>query len=125
MQVTFGLGELLGALATVVGIGWAILRMSFAQFEKRVDGKLDALDKKFSTIERLELEIKRVEVDGIRGASHYPIIYATKEELTRAQEKHDKTMERVFGLLQTINDKLDKKVDREECEKMMMRKADR
>ena len=125
MQVTFGIGELLGALATVVGIGWAILRMSFAQFEKRVDEKLDSLDSKFSTIERLELDIKRVEVDGIRGASQQAILFATKEELSRAQEKHDKTMERVFGLLQAINDKLDRKVDRDECEKMILRKTER
>lgn len=125
MEVTFGLGELVGSLASVVGMGWVLLRVSFSQFEKRIDNKLESLDSKFSTIERLELDIKRVEVDGIRSASQYPILFATKEELVRSQEKTDKTMERIFGLLQAINDKLDRKVDRDECEKMMMRKADR
>jgi hypothetical protein len=118
MQLSVGLGELLTAFMSMIGIGWGILRISFSQFEKRIDAK-------FNTIERLELDIKRVEVDGIRSASQFQMLFVTKEELSRAQEKHDKTMERVFGILQTINDKLDKKVDRDECEKMMLRKEQR
>lgn len=118
MNFTLGLGELLSALMTVVAVGWGLLRLSFGQFERRLDAKLNA-------IERLELDIKRVEVDGIRQAGQEAILYATKEELMRTQEKHDKTLEHVFGLLEVINSKLDRRVDREECEKLMMRKADR
>lgn len=117
MPITVGFGELMAGLSAIVAVGWGILRMSFAQFEKRIDSK-------FNSIERLELEVKRIEVETIRTSGQNAILYATKEDLTRAQEKHDKTLERVFGLLQSINDKLDRKVDREECEKMM-RKTDR
>lgn len=119
VELSVGVGEIATVLGGTVGIGWALLRMTMGQFEKRLDEKFSNQTQRMNALEVIAVEIKKMEVEQIRMEGRLNIVHATKEELSRAEEKLEKTVERVFGILQAINDKLDGKVDRDECERMM------
>lgn len=125
-MMEIGTGELIGATATVIAAGWVLLQLAFRQFEKRLDDKFDLQSKeiaaqsaKISVLEQISNEVKRLELESIRVESRSNITFATKEELVRAIEKMEKTIERVFQVVERIDLKIDSKVDRDECERMM------
>lgn len=116
--MTFGVGELFGAVVTIIGAGWVLLRLTFSQYDDKQTLRFKALDEKFGKMETVMHDVKRLELEQIRVEGRMSIAYATKEEMFRMEEKTTKTLERVFGLLTTINEKLDGKVSRDECERV-------
>lgn len=98
--MTLGFDELFGLLAAFVGVGWTLLKLTMIQFEKRLDVRFQSLDDNVHDVKRLELE--QIRMDG-----RFATTYATKEELSRVQERHEKTVERVFDLIRGIEEKLD------------------
>ena len=98
--MTLGFDEFFGLLAAFVGVGWALLKVTLSQFEKRLDSRFQALDDTIHDVKRLELE--QIRMDG-----KFAITYATKEELMRVQERHEKTLERVFDLIRSLDEKMD------------------
>ncbi len=119
-MLTVGLGELIGAVAVLVGAAWALLTLLFRQFEKRLDEKFEAfslaattekhnlddkfknLDDKFKNysdqltkIDYFALELKRLENDILRRDS----IVVTRSEF-------EKTSEKIFKLLEVISEKV-------------------
>jgi hypothetical protein len=117
VNVSLGAGEIITILGAIVGLAWTLLKLTINQFEKR-------LDTKFSLIDSLLLDVKKLELEQLKRDNHYAEKFATKGELDSANARYEKTTERIFSLLQTINDKLDNKVSRSECE-AAMRKASR
>lgn len=111
MNFTIGLPELIGFVATLVGAGWALMRMSFNQFERRLDEKFKLLDTAVNDVKRLELDIVRTDT---RNAQ----IYITKID-------HDKILERIFSVLERMDKKLDGKADASECEAKILRHTER
>jgi hypothetical protein len=118
VSMSFGIGEIVAVLSAVIGIGWGLMKVSFAQFEKR-------LDTKFAAIDTLLLDVKKLELEQVRRDGVYAQQFASKDELRSSLDKHDKVVERIFSLLQTMSDKLDNKIGRDDCERLMMRKAER
>lgn len=124
--MNIGVGELAGSVIAIIGAGWVLLQLAFRQFEKRLDDKFDAQSReisaqsaKISVLEQISNEVKRLELENIRVESRSNITFATKEELIRAIEKNEKTIERVFNVLQKIDEKIEGKIDRDDCERMM------
>lgn len=126
MNVSLGAGEILSILIAVTGFAWALLKVTISQFEKRLDVKFDSIDKKFSALDGLVLEVKKLEIEQLRRDNQYTEKFVTKAEMDSCQVKHDKIVERIFKLLESMNDKLDSKVSRTECEgKCVIRGKDR
>lgn len=118
VQLEIGVGEVLAVLGSVVGFGWALLKLSLSQFEKR-------LTDKFSAVNGLLLDVKKLELELVKRDGHYSQMFATKDDLQRHQDKYEKTVERIFTLLTHMSEKLDSKVAHDDCERMMLRKSDR
>lgn len=104
--VTLGVGELMGAVIALAGIGFGMMKALFKKHEENINDKLEP-------IKDILHDVKKLELDQIRLDSKMAITYATKEDLVRAQEKNDRVIERIFAVLQSINDKLDSKADRD------------
>lgn len=102
MNFTVGFAELIGFGITLVGGGWTLLKLSLNQFEKRLDERFKLLDTAVQDVKRLELEIVRSDT---RNAQLY---------ITRSEQKD--VLERIFGMLNTIEHKLDAKVDARHCD---------
>ena len=123
MHIEIGFGEVLASLVGIITLVWALLKVTIGQFEARlvlkfdsIDGKFNSIDKKFATFDTLVLEVKKLEIEQLRRDNQYSEKFATKSEIEAGQLKHDKTVERIFALLQTMSDKLDNKVNRADCD---------
>lgn len=106
MEVTVGITELLGAVISVIAAGWALLNISFDQFEKRLDGKFEGQSERIQRLELLTLDVKRLEVEIVKRDS----LYVPRSELQA-------TFDKMFNILREIQTSLDKKVDRDDCDK--------
>ena len=95
LQLELGLTELIAFAVANIGGGWALLRLSFAQFEMRLDDRFELLDKAVNDVKRIELEIVRADT---RNAQTYV-----------AKTSHDKVLERIFNVLSSMEQKLDGK----------------
>ncbi|MDI1362501.1 hypothetical protein [Methylotenera sp.] len=104
---TIGMPEVLGFVITLIGAGWALIKLSLNQFEKRLDDKLKNLDVAVSEIKRLELEIVR---NDAKAAQTYVTIIG-----------HDKSLERIFDMLGRIEASLSNKISRDEVERIIHR----
>lgn len=102
-----GLTELSGGMVVIVGGGWALLKMSLAQFERRLDEKFRVLDAAVSDVKRIEIELLRTE-------TRYAQQYVSKAD-------YDKILERIFALLERMEKKLDGKVDMTELQNCRLR----
>lgn len=109
MQIELGAGEVISILIAIVGLAWTLLKVTISQFEKR-------LDTKFSALDNLLLDVKKLEIEQLRRDNYYSEKYVTKAEMDSCQVKHDKIVERIFTLLQSMNDKLDSKVNKTDCD---------
>lgn len=107
MNFTVGLAELIGFGLTLVGGGWTLLKLSLNQFEKRLDERFKLLDLAVSDVKRLELDIVRSDT---RNAQTY-----------MTQANHDKMLERIFKILESMDAKLSGKADAADCEHKIMR----
>lgn len=107
MNFTVGLAELIGFGLTLVGGGWTLLKLSLNQFEKRLDERFKLLDLAVSDVKRLELDIVRSDT---RNAQTY-----------MTQANHDKILERIFKVLESMDAKLSSKADAADCEHKIMR----
>ena len=118
MHIELGLGELLASITTGIGAIWVIVKIAFGQFERR-------LNEKFTALDGLLLDVKKLEIEQVKRDAIYANQFVHKEEFKSYADSQSRTIERVFGLLTQINDKLDRKVDKEDCDKLMIRKDDR
>ena len=57
LQLELGLTELIAFAVANIGGGWALLRISFSQFEMRLDDRFKLLDNAMADVKRIELEI--------------------------------------------------------------------
>lgn len=105
MSFTLGFGELLSFAGMLIGAAWILIRITFGQFEKRLDEKLKTLDSAVQQIQRLEVEI-------VRNDARAAQTYVTKQDL-------DKTLERMFAVLERIEVCLAVKISREEVERLI------
>lgn len=103
--VTFSSSDLLTAVIALIGAGWGMMKFLFMKHEQNLNSKLEPIKDVLHDVKKLELE-------QIRMDSKIALTYATKEELVRAEDKHAKVVERIFGLLESMNAKLDGKVDK-------------
>lgn len=103
--MTFASGDLLSAVIALILAWGGIMKWLFSAHEQRMNEKLKPINDVLHDVKRLELDLIRVD-------SKIAITYATKEELVRAEDKHSKVIERIFALLQVMNDKLDQKADK-------------
>ena len=127
MELSLGAGEVISILVAITGLAWALLKVTIGQFERRLDIKFDSIDSKFSALDNLVLEVKKLELDQLRRDNLYAEKFVTKSEIESRDNKLDKTLERLYGLLSTMNDKLDNKVNKVDCEKKChtLRESDR
>lgn len=111
MNFTVGLAELMGFGLTLAGGGWTLLKLSLSQFEKRLDERFKLLDLAVNDVKRLELEIVRADT---RNAQTYV-----------TQPNHDKILERIFKVLESMEAKLDNKADAADCDMKILRHTGR
>ena len=107
MEFHLGLPEILGFAITMVGAGWTLLKMSLSQFEKRLDERFKLLDVAVNDVKRLELDIVRSDT---RNAQTYV-----------TQANHDKILERIFKVLESVDSKLDVKANSADCDHKILR----
>lgn len=105
MEFSIGLGEVLTFVLALVGAGWALISLTFRQFEKRQDEKFKLLDLVVS-------EIKRLEVELIRNDTRNAQTYTTKQE-------NEKVLDRIFAILEKIDSCLTVKISREEVSQLV------
>ena len=111
MEFQLGLPELIAFALANIGGGWALLRLSFAQFELRIKDQFKLLDKAVNDVKRIELEIVRADT---RNAQTYV-----------TQANHDKVLERIFNVLSSMEQKLDGKANADDCEAKHLRHMER
>ena len=111
MEFQLGLPEIIAFVLANIGGGWALLRISFAQFELRLDDRFELLDNAMADVKRIELEIVRADT---RNAQTYV-----------TQTSHDKVLERIFNVLSSMEQKLDGKADAADCEAKHLRHMER
>jgi len=111
MEFQLGLPEIIAFVLANIGGGWALLRLSFAQFELRLDDRFELLDNAMADVKRIELEIVRADT---RNAQTYV-----------TQTSHDKVLERIFNVLSSMEQKLDGKADAADCDMKIMRIMER
>ena len=111
MEFQLGLPELIAFVLANIGGGWALLRLSFAQFELRIKDQFKLLDKAVNDVKRIELEIVRADT---RNAQTYV-----------TQENHDKVLERIFTALTSMEQKLDSKANAADCEAKILQHMER
>ena len=111
MEFQLGLPEIIAFVLANIGGGWALLRLSFAQFELRLDDRFELLDNAMADVKRIELEIVRADT---RNAQTYV-----------TQTNHDKALERIFNVLSSMEQKLDGKADAADCDMKIMRIMER
>jgi len=111
MEFQLGLPEIIAFVLANIGGGWALLRISFAQFELRLDDRFELLDNAMADVKRIELEIVRADT---RNAQTYV-----------TQTSHDKVLERIFNVLSSMEQKLDGKADAADCDMKIMRIMER
>lgn len=102
MNFTVGIVELIGLGLTIVGAGWTLLKLSLNQFEKRLDERFKLLDIAVNDVKRLELDIVRSDT---RNAQTYV-----------TQANHDKILERIFKVLESMDAKLAVKANEKDCD---------
>lgn len=107
MNFTVGFAELIGFGLVIIGGFWALLKLSLNQFEKRLDERFKLLDIAVSDVKRLELEIVRADT---RNAHTYV-----------TQSNHDKILERIFKVLESMDGKLAVKADAADCDNKILR----
>lgn len=107
MNFTVGIAELMGFGLTIVGGFWALLKLSLSQFEKRLDERFKALDAAMNDVKRLELDLVRADT---RNAQTYV-----------TQISHDKILERIFKVLESMDAKLAVKADAADCDGKILR----
>ena len=111
MEFQLGLPEIIAFVLANIGGGWALLRLSFAQFELRLNDRFELLDNAMADVKRIELEIVRADT---RNAQTYV-----------TQTSHDKVLERIFNVLSSMEQKLDGKADAADCDMKIMRIMER
>ena len=107
MEFHLGLPEILGFAVTIVGGGWTLMKLSLSQFEKRLDERFKLLDLAVNDVKRLELDIVRSDT---RNAQTYV-----------TQANHDKILERIFKVLESMEAKLDVKANSADCDHKILR----
>lgn len=123
ISVSIGAGEITGILIAIVGMAWALLKIVFNQFDAKqesrfqsVSARFETLEKKVSAIDSLVLEVKKLEIEQLRRDNQYSEKFVTKVDSDANQVKHDKVVDRIFTLLQQMNDKLDNKMNKNDCD---------
>jgi hypothetical protein len=123
INLSLGAGEVLGILVAITTLAWTLLQMVFKQYDEKQDARHKevstqyvSLEKKVSAIDALVLEVKKLEIEQLRRDAQYSEKFVTKAEMDNCQIKHDKIVERIFKLLETMNDKLDSKVNKQDCD---------
>jgi uncharacterized membrane protein YhiD involved in acid resistance len=111
MNFTVGIGELVGLGLAVVGGFWTLLRISLAQFESRLSEKFKLLDSAVN-------DVKRIELDLVRSDTRNAQTYVT-------QASHDKILERIFTVLESMDNKLGSKADAADCDAKILRSMGR
>lgn len=123
INLSLGAGEVLGILIAITTLAWTLLQMVFKQYDEKQDARHKevstqyvSLEKKVSAIDALVLEVKKLEIEQLRRDAQYSEKFVTKAEMESSQVKHDKIVERIFNLLETMNEKLDGKVNKKDCD---------
>lgn len=111
MNFTVGMAELVGFGLVIVGGFWTLLKLSLNQFEKRLDERFKLLDTAVNDVKRLELDIVRSDT---RNAQTYV-----------TQASHDKVLERIFVVLESMDKKLSGKADAADCDAKILRQMGR
>lgn len=107
MELHVGVPELLAFSAVLIGGGWTLLKLSLNQFESR-------LDEKFKTLDMAVQDVKRLELETVRSETRNAQLYVTKAD-------HDKILERIFRVLESMDAKLSNKPDKEEVDQKILR----
>jgi hypothetical protein len=125
MQVE--LGELLAFGGSMIGGGWLLLKIAAYQYEKRLDERFEAIkssmDSEFKLINektkgssKQAEELMQVKLDFANYKTHVAEYYATKtslaiatdkntEQFTRAVEKIESQIEKLFKILEHKEDR--------------------
>lgn len=103
-MMNFGIGELLGAVITIISAGWFLLQIAFRQFERRLDEKFVAQGVRITSLEGVAMDIKRLELEVVKRDSSYV-----------SRQEYNTALQRIFDKLELIDSKLSSKVDRTEC----------
>ena len=111
MEFQLGLPEIIAFVLANIGGGWALLRISFSQFELRLNDRFELLDNAMADVKRIELEVVRADT---RNAQTYV-----------TQANHDKVLERIFNVLSSMERKLDGKANAADCEAKLLRHMER
>jgi len=111
MEFQLGLTELIAFAVANIGGGWALLRLSFAQFELRLNDRFELLDDAMADVKRIELEVVRADT---RNAQTYV-----------TQASHDKVLERIFNVLSSMEQKLDGKANAADFEAKLLQHMER
>ena len=111
MEFQLGLIELIAFAVANIGGWWALLRISFTQFELRIKDQFKLLDKAVNDVKHIELEVVRADT---RNAQTYV-----------TQTNQDKALERIFNVLSSMEQKLDGKANAADCEAKLLRHMER
>lgn len=126
MHVDLTFMEIITAVAILIGAAWSMLKLTVSQFNKGLNVRFaamdsamklraDAQDVKLAHIDLIAMRLQQLETDGLRQHAAYLEKFSTKDELKDSSARHDRTLEGIFNLLRSIDDKLSNKVDRTEC----------
>lgn len=126
MHVEITFMEAISLIAMLMGGVWALLKYNAVQFSRGLDQRFTAMgaamelrakvqDEKLNHIDPLLASLARIELDTERRHSAYLEKFSTKDELNKHSERFEKTVNEMFTLLRAIDEKLGRKVDREDC----------
>lgn len=128
-QIYFDLGEVIAILGVVIGITWAaiwwLIKLSFSQFSiglvSKFDGftqQLQNVQSRLTSLEGVACDLKRLELEMVKRDGIYAQSFVQRDEFRIYQQEQKDAVAKVFDILEKINDKLDDKMSRTECERM-------
>lgn len=98
-----GISQLIASVLSIIGAGWVLLQVAFKQFERRLDDKFQAQGLRISSLEGVALDIKRLELELVKRDGSYV-----------SRQEYNLALQRIFDKLESIDEKLSKKIDRDE-----------
>lgn len=130
INLTIGFGEALTAIALIGGAIWGLLKLAFNQYDQKQEtrhiastaqhkaqnesltAKFSALENKVNALDVLVLEVKKLEIEQVRRDAQYSEKFVTKAENDLNLAKQEKVWDKLFTLIEKINEKLDMKANK-------------
>ena len=115
MPLSIGFGEIVSIVTISIGAGWTLLKITFGQFEKRLDVKFLTQSERISNIEEAAKKIQQLELDTARRDASLALHYVLREEYRVDQVEIKQNLNQIFTLLREIAGQNGNFVTKTEC----------